>query len=144
MPMLYRSLLVIESMTKQSCCAQVRPNWTFSWLAVLSTLPLSHESHVWPLTLAEAIGLQVFASSSVIFCNIINELSLQINVCRVATLGRTHHCSKYSPFGDNGCAYGLVEPQRLRNGFVTLSRLIQQVFFLTSCGISFDHGMVCL
>uniref|UniRef100_A0A0E9TKM1 Uncharacterized protein n=1 Tax=Anguilla anguilla TaxID=7936 RepID=A0A0E9TKM1_ANGAN len=34
------------------------------------------------------------------------------------------HCSKCSPFGDNGGHYGSVEAQSLRNGFVTLSRLI--------------------
>ncbi len=50
--------------------------------------------------------------------------ALLSNFGRPATPGKVHHCSKFSPFVDNGSDCGLLESQSLRNGFITLSRLI--------------------
>ncbi len=49
-----------------------------------------------------------------------------------ATPGKVHHCSKFSPFVVNGSDCVLLESQSLRNGFITLSRLIRQLFCFSS------------
>ncbi len=45
-------------------------------------------------------------------------------------LGKVHHCSKFSPFVDNGSDSGSLESQSLRNGFITLYRLIHVNYFV--------------
>ena len=55
---------------------------------------------------------------------------------RPATPGKVHHCSKSSPFVDNGSHRGSLKSQSLRNGFVTLSRLIHVKFFV--CHLFFN------
>ncbi len=63
------------------------------------------------------------------------------NFGRLATPGKVHHCSKFSPFVDNGFDRGSLESQSLINGFITLSRLI--LLFLICSWISLDRGMMC-
>ncbi len=66
------------------------------------------------------------------------------NFGRPATPGKIHHCSEFSPFVDNGSDHGSLEYQSLRNGFITLSRLIHVNFlFLIRSWISLDCGMMC-
>ncbi len=48
----------------------------------------------------------------------------------LATPGKVHHCSKFSLFVDNGSDRGSLELQSLRNSFITLSKLIRQLFYL--------------
>ena len=53
------------------------------------------------------------------------------NFGRPATPGKVHHCSKFSPFVDNGSHRGSLESQSFRNGFVTLSILIDVNYFVS-------------
>lgn len=46
------------------------------------------------------------------------------NFGRPFTPGKVHHYPKLSPFVDNGSQCGLLEYQTVRNGFMTLSILI--------------------
>ena len=54
-----------------------------------------------------------------------------------ATPGKVHHCSKFSPFVDNGSHCGSLESQSLRNGFVTFSRLIDVNDFVSHPFLNF-------
>lgn len=52
------------------------------------------------------------------------------NFGRLASPEKVHHSSKFSPFVNNGSHHSLLEPQSLRNDFITLSRLIDISDFL--------------
>ncbi len=71
-------------------------------------------------------GLQFFRCCSGFFYDLLEESSLcsWSNFGRPATPGKVLHCSKFSPFVDNGSDYSSLESQSLRNGFITRSRLI--------------------
>ncbi len=56
---------------------------------------------------------------------------------RPATPGKVHHCSKFSLFVDNGSDRGPLESQSLRNGFITLSRLIYVDYFVSHLFLNF-------
>ncbi len=64
-------------------------------------------------------------------------LSSWSNFGRPATPGKVHHCSKFSPFVDNGSDCGSLESQSLRNGFITLSRLIHVNYFVSHMFLNF-------
>ncbi len=59
------------------------------------------------------------------------------NFSRPATPGKVYHCSKFSPFVDNGSDHGLLESQSLRNGCITLSRLIHVNDFVSNLFMNF-------
>ncbi len=42
-----------------------------------------------------------------------------------------HHCSKFSPFLDNGSDFGSLESRSLGSGFITLSGLIHFNYFVS-------------
>ncbi len=79
-------------------------------------------------------GLQFFRCCSGFFYDLLDESTLHSwsKFSRPATPGKVHHCSKFSPFVDNGSERGSLESQSLRNGFITLSRLILQLFCFSS------------
>ncbi len=110
------------------------------WSAVAFALELSHECHFCPVSFLllnheqdlnwGKWGLQFFRCCSGFFYDLLDESSLRSwsNFGRLATPGKVHHCSKFSPFVDNGSDRGSPESQSLRNGFITLSRLTRQLF----------------
>ena len=60
-----------------------------------------------------------------------------------ATPGKVHHCSMFSPFVDDRSHCGSLEPQSFRNGFITFSRLIDPIHFLSHLFLNFcDLGMI--
>ncbi len=59
------------------------------------------------------------------------------NCGRPATPEKVHHCSKFSPFVDNGSDRGSLESQSLRNDFITLSRLIHVEYFVSHLFLNF-------
>ncbi len=63
--------------------------------------------------------------------------ALGSNFGRPATPGKVHHCSKFSPFVDNGSDRGSLESQSLRNGFISLSRLIHVNYFVSHLFLNF-------
>ncbi len=56
---------------------------------------------------------------------------------RPATPGKVHRSSKISPLVDNGSDRGSLESQSLRNGFITLSRLIHVNYFVSHLFLDF-------
>ncbi len=52
-------------------------------------------------------------------------------------LGKVHPCSQFSPFVDNGSDRGSLESQSLKNGFITLSRLMQVNYFISHLFLNF-------
>ncbi len=84
-------------------------------------------------------GLKFFRCCSGIFYDLLDELSLHSwsNFGRPATPGKVHHCSRFSPFVDNGSDRGSLESQSLRNGFITLSRLIHVNYFVSHLFLNF-------
>ncbi len=59
------------------------------------------------------------------------------NFGKPSTPGKVHHCSKFSPFVDNGSDRGSLESQSLRNGFITLSRLMHVNYFVSHLFLNF-------
>ncbi len=96
--------------------------WTLPWMVFLPSLFLIVES--WTLTLTEASvacsSLDVVLSSFITSWMRLRWLILVMfgHFDRPATSGKFHHCSKFSPFVDNGSARGSQESQSLRNGFI--------------------------
>ncbi len=111
---------------------------TLPWMPFLPSLFLIVES--WTLTLIEASeacsSLDVVLGS---FMTSLDESSLcsWSNFGWPATPGTVHHCYKLSPFVDNGSDHGLLESQSLRNGFITLSRLIHVNYFVSHLFLNF-------
>ncbi len=85
-------------------------------------------------------GLQLFRCCSGFFYDLLDESSLRswINFGRPATSGKVHHCSKFSPFVDNGSDRGSLESQSLRK-----SRYMSTILFLICSWMSLDRGMMC-
>ncbi len=109
------------------------------WSAVSFALERSHVCPVsfsWTLTLIEANE----SSSSLKWVLLwLDESTLRSwgNFGRLATPGTVHHCSKFSPFVDNGSDRGSLESQNLRNVFITLSRLIHVNYFVSHVFLNF-------
>ncbi|MED6238224.1 hypothetical protein ATANTOWER_013243 [Ataeniobius toweri] len=53
------------------------------------------------------------------FCDLLD--ALLENFGRLATTGKVHHCSMFSPFVENGSHCGLLKSRRLKIGFGTHS-----------------------
>ncbi len=115
--------------------ANVRRAFVYFLSAVAFALELSHAvfaqsvSNCWIMNTdlnLDKWGLQFFRCCSEFFYDLLDESSLcsWSNFGRPATPGKVHHCSKFSPFLDNGSDCGSLEYQSLRNCFITLSRLI--------------------
>ncbi len=120
---------------------------TLLWMPFLPSLFLIVES--WTLTLIEA-GEACISLDNVVgfFYDLLDESSLCFwrNFGRPATPGKVQHCYKFYPFVDNGSGHGLLESQSLRNGFVTLSRLIHVNYFVSHLFLNFfrsQHDMSC-
>ncbi len=79
-------------------------------------------------------GLLFFRCCSEFFYDLLDELSLRSwsNFGRPDTPGKVHQCSKISLFLYNASDHGLLESQSLRNDFITISRLIRQLFCFSS------------
>ncbi len=119
------------------------------WSAVAFALELSHGclfaqslSYCWIMNTDlnwGYWGLQFFRCCSGFFYDLLDESSLcsWSNFGRPATPGKVHHCSKFSPFVDNGSDRGLLESQSPRNGFITLSRLIHVNYFVSHLFLNF-------
>ncbi len=84
-------------------------------------------------------GLQLFRCYSGFFYDLLDESSLQSlsNFGRPASPGKVHHCSKFSPFVDNGSDRGSQETQSLINGFKLLSRLKHVNYFVSHLFLNF-------
>ncbi len=105
---------------------------TLPWMPFLPSLFLIVES--WTLTLIEASeACSSFRCFSGFFYDLLDESSLRSwsNFGRPATPWKVHHCSEFSPFVDNGSDHSSLESQSLRNGFITISRLIYVNYFVS-------------
>ncbi len=81
-------------------------------------------------------GLQFFRCCSGFFYDLLDESLLR---------SWSRHCSKFSPFVDNGSERGLLESQSLRNGLITLSRLIHVNYFVSHLFLNYfrsRHGVL--
>ncbi len=120
------------------------------WLAMAFAMELSHGCRFCPWSLSYywimntdlnwgKWGLQFFRCSSGFFYDLLDELSLRSwsNFGRPTTPGTVHHCSKFSPFVDNGSDRGSLESQSLRNGFITHSRLIHVNYVVSHLFLNF-------
>ncbi len=106
--------------------------WTLPWMPFLPSLFLIVES--WALTLIEA--REACSSLDVVLGSFMTSwmsrrCALGVILVGQPTPGKVHHCSKFSPFVDNGSDCGSLESQILRNGFITLSRLIHVNYFVS-------------
>ncbi len=99
------------------------------WIPFLPSLFLIVES--WTLTLTEASE----ACSSGFFYE--SSLRSWSNFGRPASPGKVHHCSKFSPFMDNGSVHGSLDSQSFRNGSVALFRLIHINYFVSHLFLNF-------
>ncbi len=102
------------------------------WMPFLPSLFLIVESGT--LTLIEASG----ACSSldvVLGCFMTSWMSCRCTLGVILVdwplLQKVHHCSKFSPFVDNGSDHGSLESQSLRNGFNSIQFKIICISLLT-------------
>ncbi len=113
------------------------PAVAFALELFLSCLFLIVES--WTLTLIKASeacsSLDVVLGS--FMTSWMSRRCTRSNFGRPATPGKIHHCSEFSPFVDNGSDHGSLEYQSLRNGFITLSRLIHVNYFVSHLFLNF-------
>ncbi len=130
-----------------SLCVLFGQPWLLPWNSPMDAVFAQSLSYCWIMNTDlnwGKWGLQFFRCFSGFFYDLLDELSLcsWSNFGRPATPGKVHHCSKFSPFVDNGSDRGSLESQSLRNGFITLSRLINVNYLFLIC-ISLDHSMMC-
>ncbi len=123
---------------RQDFCVLFGQQWLLPWNSPVDAVFAQSLSYCWIMNTDlnwGKWGLQFFRCCSGFFYNLLDESSLRSwsNFGRPVTLvGQVHHCYKFSPFVDNGSDCGSLESQRLRNGFITLSRLICQLFCFSS------------
>ncbi len=115
---------------------------TLPWMPFLPSLFLIVES--WTLTLTEAS--EACSSLDVVLGSFMTSwmsrrCALGFILVGVKTPGKVHHCYKFSPFVDNGSDHGSLESQSLRNGFITLSRLIHVNFFFSHLFLNFFRSL---
>ncbi len=134
---------------EMSLCDLFGQQWLLPWNSPVDGVFAQSLSYCWIMNTDlnwGKWGLQFFRCCSGFFYDLLDESSFRSwsNFGRPATPGMVHHCYKFSPFVDNGSDRGSLESQSFRNGFITLSRLIQStILFLICSWISLDRGMVC-
>ncbi len=122
---------------ERSLCVLFGQQWLLPWHFPMDAIFAQSLSYCWIMNTNHnwgKWGLQFFRCCSGFFYDLLDESSLRSwsNFGRPATPGKLHHCYKFSPFVDNGSDCGSLESQSLRNGFITLSILIRQLFCFSS------------
>lgn len=115
---------------------------TLPWMPFFPSLFLIVES--WTMTLIETN--EACSSLDVVLGSFMTSWMSRRCALGVILVGRPllGRFITVSPFVDNGSDHGSLESQSLRNGFITLSRLIRQLFcFLSVLEFSLDCGMKC-
>lgn len=127
---------------EMSLCVLFGQQWLWPWNSPMDAIFAQSLSYCWimntDLTWGKW-GLQFFRCCSGFFYDLLDE-SMSCswsNFCRPATPGKVHHCSKLSPFVDNGSPRGSLEFQSLRNGFETLPRPIHVHYFVSNLFLNF-------
>ncbi len=120
-----------------SLCVLFGQQWLLPWNSPMDAIFAQSLSYCWIMNTDlnwGKWGLQFFRCCSGFFYDLLDESLLRSwsNFGRPGTPGKVHHCSKFSPFVDNGSDRGSLESQSLRNDFITLSRLIRQLFCFSS------------
>ncbi len=119
---------------KMSLCVLFGQQWLLPWNSPMNAVFGQSLSYCWimntDLNWGEW-GLRFFRCSSGLFYDLLDESSY---FGRPAIPGKVHDCSK---FVENGSDHGLLESQRLRNEFITLSRLIHANYFVSHLFLNF-------
>ncbi len=123
-------------------CVLFDQQWLLPWNSPMDAVFAHSLSYCWIMNTDlnwGTWGMQFFRCCSGFFYDLLDESSLRSrsNFGRLATPGKVHHCSKFSPFVDNGSDRGSLESQSLRNGFITLSRLIHFNYFVSHLFLNF-------
>ncbi len=129
-----------------SLCVLFGQQWLLPWNSPMDAVFAQSLSYRWIMNIDlnwGKWGLQFFRCCSGFFYDLLDESALRSwsNFGRPATPGKVHHCSKFSPFVDNGSDCGSLESQSLRNGFITL--YMSTILFLICHWISLNHGIMC-
>ncbi len=140
-----KSLGIIKiffSKCEMSLCVLFGQQWLLSWNSPMDAVFVQSLSYCWIMNTDLNWGnwsLQFFRFCSGFFYDLLDESLLRSwsNFGRPATPGKVHHCSKFSPFVDNGSDRGSLESQHLRNAFITLSRLIHVNYFVSHLFLTF-------
>ncbi len=131
-----------------SLCIIFGQQWLLPWNSPMDAVFAQSLSYCWIMNTDlnwGKWGLQFFRCCSGFFYDLLDKSLLLSwsNFGRPATPEKVHHCSKFSPFVDNGSDRGSLESQSHRNGVITLSRLIHVNYFVSHMFISLDRGMLC-
>ncbi len=123
-------------------CVLFGQQWLLPWNSPMDAVFAQSLSYCWIMNTDlnwGKWGLQFFRCCSAFFYDLLDESSLRSwsNFGRPATPGKVHHCYKFSPFVDNGSDHGSLESQSLRNGFITLSRLIDVNYYVSHLFLNF-------
>ncbi len=124
-----------------SLCVLFGQQWLLPWNSPMDAVFAQSLSYCWIMNTDlnwGKWGLQFFRCCSWFFYDLLWVVVRSwSNFGRPATPGKIHHCYKFSPFVDNGSDSGSLESQSLRNGFITLSRLIQVNYFVSHLFLNF-------
>ncbi len=158
-PKVLGNIKIFFGKCETSLCVLFGQQWFLPWNSPMDADFAQSLSYCWIMNTDlnwGKWGLQFFSCCSGFFYDLLDEPSLRSwsNLGRLATPGKVHHCYKFSPFVDNGSDCGSLESQSLRNGFITLSRLIHANYFVShlmmmkSCRswhdvLLFKHASLC-
>ncbi len=141
-----------------SLCVLFGQQWLLPWNSPMDAVFAQSLSYCWIMNTDlnwGKWGLEFFRCCSGFFYDLLDESSLcsWSNFGRLSTPGKVHHCSKFSLFVDNGSDLGSLESQSLRNGFITLSRLIHVNYLVSHLFLNFfrsrndvllfKHALLC-
>ncbi len=123
---------------ERSLCVLFGQQWLLPWHFPMDAIFAQSLSYCWIMNTNHnwgKWGLQFFRCCSGFFYDLLDESSLRSwsNFGRPATPGKLHHC--YNSFLHLWIMALTVvrwSPQSLRNGFITLSILIRQLFCFSS------------
>ncbi len=127
---------------EMSLCVLFGQQWLLPWNSPMDAIFVQSLSHCWIINIDLSLGkwgLQFFRCCSGFFYDLLDESLLRswINFGRSTTPGKVHHCSKFSPFVNNGSDCGSLESQNLRNDFMNLFRLIHVNYFVSHLLLNF-------
>ncbi len=125
-----------------SLCVLFGQQWLLPWNSPMDAIFAQSLSYCWIMNTTLIEASEAYGSLDVVLGSFMTSwksrrCALGVILVGRTLLGKVHHCSHFSPFVDNGSDCGFLESQSLKNGFITLSRLMHVNYFISHLFLNF-------